>query len=264
MKKITLLIVFCFSFVAFAQVKKQTYEQVIINSCENEDKNASCFYNTVEKKVRQILNEEIQTKIKKDTVYVWLSFNVDKKRDIITKGSVKVNTKKGKEIQVELLKYLKALKPTNVTDRKLRPLLFRHYMEFKYLYNWKNDIKYQLLEPNNVYKGGVLFEVHAYAGCKSSNPKKRKESLSEGISKHVNDNFIYQNFTDKFNMKDKLVANLLFDKNGKIKKMSFDSIENELVLTELKRIFSIMPAIQPKKIDGKPQTTKLRLPINIR
>ena len=65
-------------------------------------------------------------------------------------------------------------------------------------------------------------------------------------------------------MKDKLVANLLFDKNGKIKKMSFDSIENELVLTELKRIFSIMPAIQPKKIDGKPQTTKLRLPINIR
>ena len=263
--KLLFLLGCCFSTIlAIGQKNQHSYEQLILTECENESDNANCFYQIIETKVRQVLNEEIQTKIKKDTVYVWIALRVDKKGDLDGKCSVKVNTKKGTEIRDKMVNYISELEPFQVINAPDKPFVKHHYLEFKYLYNWKKEDKFSLIEPNTVYKGGVLYERPAYQGCNSNKPNKRTESLHEGVTNYIKENFLYINFIGKFNMDDELKINLVFGKDGKVQKISFDSIENELLLVEFKRILTSMPAIQPTKIDGQPQESKLSIPIILR
>ena len=165
-------------------------EIVTIQSCESANDKAECFYDFIEKEVIKTLKEEIETEIKKDTVWVGISFDVDKKGRLGSKVNVSVNTKKARQINARLKDFLNSLEPYQISTKKQKRLTIRHLMEFRYSYRWENKGVYKQIPPETPYSGGQFYEWASIFGEKSKNPRTRRENLYQELNNYILNNFL--------------------------------------------------------------------------
>ncbi len=103
-------------------------------------------------------------------------------------------------------------------------------------------------------------DVPVYPGCYPVKKDERRECFRVQIQKHIARNFRYPEIAQKKGIQGRVFVQFIVNVDGKV-----DSIRargpNVLLEKEAARIISLLPRINPGRIDGKPVPAPFSIPI---
>ena len=108
---------------------------------------------------------------------------------------------------------------------------------------------------------GIIEQVPTYPGCEDLSNDERRKCMSNGISKHVNENFNTK-IADSLNLKGKQRINVIFKINNEGHVVDVRSRAPHSVLEiEAKRVINTLPKFKPGEHKGKKVNVPYSLPI---
>jgi len=267
--KLIITLAFCFvCFLSYAQEDNTSIhfprEQLVHPKC-NEDKNPSeCLLNLIKKNTETIILKAIK-RIKKDTLRVHYSFQINDNNEI-DKTSMRTfsNDKKFfKSFKTNLEQVIKAQPKFTVLNKKNKKYFTSHSFNFSFKIDKKNNTAvFVPTLSKRKYEGGVIEEIPVYNGCEGSYQELRK-CFNEKMLTHIRSNFRYPKQAQKDKMQGRVNVIFKIDEEGNVSDIKTRG-PHRILEKEAKRIISLLPKVKPGIIDGKPVKVPFAVPITFR
>lgn len=244
-------------------------EKILINTCENMEDAASCFYDFLENKVSKIVNENITqfNKLEIDTLELSGRLILDQ-NNTVDKNKSYFNIQ-GKNIDKLLNQKFKSifkkLPITKVLNKKSTSNPPYHIVNFKYLLDYTKSAENiaEILPSKKSYSGGVIGEVPRFPGCESFNESEARLCFQQKMQEHIRTHFRYPEQAQRRGLSGRVSVIFIISKNGEIENIRTRG-PHEILEEDVVRIIKLLPKMTPGKENGEAVKVPFSIPINYR
>lgn len=241
-------------------------EEIILAECEESVNKSNCLYNSIEKKVLELL-EENQKELKKiDTLktggrlIIKPNGSINEEKSYFSIRSKNVS----KKLKNAFENILDEIKIERVINRKPDNIISSHLLSFNYLIDHENgNITLNHIKNPNEYTGGVIEEVPRYPGCENLSEIEARKCFQEKIQEHIKYHFRYpqEAITQKISGRVSII--FIISKTGKIENIRTRG-PHPILEKEAVRIVKFLPDMVPGKHNGQPVKVPFSIPITFK
>lgn len=160
--------------------------------------------------------------------------------------------------------FFRNLEITKVDYKKPSSAGAFHTFRFNYIIERRGkELSLDLIENEKKYSGADVEEAPKFPWITTNNPDQARIQFQEEILRHVNYHFRYPERPLRLGISGIVETNWIIDENGDIKHLNAEGPHKDLE-AEAKRIINLLPKMIPGRINGKPVSVPMSLPIAFR
>ncbi|MEL4308852.1 hypothetical protein [Joostella sp. CR20] len=264
-----LCFIVCFN-ISYSQGSVEYFlkEQIIVSGCESAIDSNKCLYEMLNEELdRQINDKKNFKRMSSDSLTIHISFLIDDENEI-DDSSVQVFTK-NKEISTKSIRnveeYVKNLSVQQILNPKGSKFIAFHKLSYTYVLDSNTNKYMSQEEQSNIYTGGDVKEHPKLSfECDSDGYYASLECFKKGVSKHIGDNFGYDDYIKKHNVQGTIYIAYSISANCKVKALKIGGLEDDFLRERAVAIIESLPVTKALTINGEPVETTYAIPFVIR